>query len=93
MSALLIFPLCQCDQSCHPVDAGVSIGREKLAAMSKEKIEKMIRTLFYGLPLVGVVIAGIFSTSERMHQVFILAALLFFQVFILFEVFQPGSNP
>jgi hypothetical protein len=61
--------------------------------MSKEKIEKVIRYLFYGLPLVGVIVVGIFSTSERMHQILILAALLFFQVFILFEVFQPGNNP
>jgi hypothetical protein len=91
MSALLILPLCKRGQSCHPVDG--RSGREKQVAMSKEKIEKIAHYLLYGLLLAVVITVGIFSTSERMHQILILATLLFLQVFLLFEVFQPGNNP
>ena len=60
--------------------------------MPKFKLSKTIRRIIMGLPLAGVVIANLLPISVRAHQFLVGIILVWFQVFILTEVFSPGSN-
>jgi hypothetical protein len=59
--------------------------------MLKEKIRKIIRYTLLGLPLAGTAVANLLPISARGHQFLVLIVLLWFQVFILFEVFSIGK--
>ncbi|MCX6081162.1 MAG: hypothetical protein NTW32_16655 [Chloroflexi bacterium] len=55
--------------------------------MSKEKFRSVIRYIMLGLPLAGVTVANFLNISARSHQFLVLIVLIWFQVFLLFEVF------
>lgn len=57
----------------------------------KAKISKGVRRMIIGLPLAGIVIANFFATTPRANQFLILITLVWFQVFILAEVFSTGN--
>jgi len=59
--------------------------------MSKQKFSKALRYTLLGLPLVGAAGANFLNISAGAHQFLILITLLWFQVFILFEVFIGGK--
>lgn len=56
--------------------------------MSKEKFQKGIRYIVLGLPLIGVAWANFLNISAQSHQFLVMIVLIWFQVFILFEVFS-----
>jgi hypothetical protein len=59
--------------------------------MPKDKIRKIIRYAICGLPLGGILVSSALLNSARLHQFLILIALIWFQAFILFEVFSTGK--
>jgi predicted membrane channel-forming protein YqfA (hemolysin III family) len=59
--------------------------------MSKQKIHKVMRYILLSLPLVGVVYANFLQISARAHQFLIFIVLLWFNVFILLEVYSNGK--
>jgi hypothetical protein len=59
--------------------------------MLKEKIWKIVRYTIRGLPLAGIAISSLLFTSAQANQFLVLIALVWFQVFILFEVFSIGK--
>ncbi|HEY3312214.1 MAG TPA: hypothetical protein VGK00_11300 [Anaerolineales bacterium] len=59
--------------------------------MPKIDIQKFFRRLLTGLPLAGVAVATSMPISERAHQFLVMITLIWFQVFILSEVFSPGK--
>jgi hypothetical protein len=59
--------------------------------MLKEKMQKIARYVLPGLPLVGAAAANLLNISTQAHQFLILIVLLWFQVFILLEVFSYGK--
>jgi hypothetical protein len=61
------------------------------AAMLKGKIGLILRYTVRGLPLAGITAANLLPLSARGHQFLVLVALVWFQVFILFEVFSVGK--
>jgi hypothetical protein len=60
--------------------------------MTKTRFSKIIRRIIMGLPLAGIVVMNLFPISARMHQFLVMIALIWFQVFILSEVFSPGTK-
>jgi hypothetical protein len=66
-------------------------GTHNKPAVSKERIWKIIRHAICGLPLVGILVANLLTISTRTHQFLMLITLIWFQVFILFEIFLPGK--
>lgn len=61
--------------------------------MAKFKFSKSVRRILMGLPLVCVVCSDLFlPISTRAHQFLVGVTLIWFQVFVLSEVFSPGSN-
>jgi hypothetical protein len=56
--------------------------------MSKDVIRKTVRYTLIGLPLAGVAGANLLNISAVAHQFLVLIVLLWFQVFIFFEVFS-----
>jgi len=59
--------------------------------MLKEKMQKIVRYILPGLPLAGAAVANLLNISTQAHQFLILIVLLWFQAFILFEVFFTGK--
>ncbi len=59
----------------------------KKSALAKGKFRKTAHYFIGGLPLVGVIIANFMTLSVRTHQFLILITLVWFQVYILYEVF------
>jgi hypothetical protein len=66
----------------HPQSEGV---------MYREKIRKMLRYTFIGLPLVGVLVADLLTQTVRAQQFLIMIVLIWLQVFFIFECFMPGK--
>lgn len=61
--------------------------------MAKFKISKTVRRIMVGLPLACVVFSDLlFPISTRAHQFLVGVTLVWFQVFILSEVFSTGNN-
>ena len=60
--------------------------------MPKFKLSKLAHRIMIGLPLVGVVIANLLPISIRAHQFLVGITLIWFQVFVIFEIFSPGSD-
>jgi len=56
--------------------------------MSKEKIKQIVRYSIICLPLAGVTFANLLPISARTNQFLMMVTLIWFQVFILFEVFS-----
>ena len=56
--------------------------------MSKEKIQKTVRYIVIGLPLIGVAGANFLNIPAIAHQFLVLIVLLWFQVYLFFEVFS-----
>lgn len=56
--------------------------------MSKEKIKQVLRYTIIGLPLAGVALTNLLPISARTNQFLVMVTLIWFQVFILFEVFS-----
>jgi hypothetical protein len=59
--------------------------------MPKEKIAKYVRYAIRGLPLAAIAISNLVVTSAQAHQFLILITLLWFQVFLFFDLFSPGK--
>jgi uncharacterized membrane protein YoaK (UPF0700 family) len=66
-------------------------GMRNRLTFSKEKVRKIIRYAILSLPLAGVAFASVLTLSVRAHQFLILITLVWFQFFLLFEVFKPGK--
>jgi hypothetical protein len=58
--------------------------------MQKIKLSKLVRRIIMGLPLAAVVIMNLFPISVWARQFLIGITLIWFQVFILSEVFTRG---
>jgi hypothetical protein len=61
------------------------------AVVSREKIRKVFRYVFIGLPLAGVIVADFLPLTIRSQQFLIMIVLIWMQVFFVFEVFFPGK--
>ena len=59
--------------------------------MSTKRMQKIIHYSIRGLPLAGVAVSSLLFSSVQVHQFLVLIALLWFQVFILFEAFSIGK--
>jgi hypothetical protein len=59
--------------------------------MSREKIGKITRYTVRGLPLAGIVISSLLPLTMYGRQLLILALLIWFQVYITFDIFLNGK--
>ncbi len=59
--------------------------------MLKEKIWKIGRYIIRGLPLAGILISSLLPLTTFGRQLLILALLVWFQVYIIFDVFLNGK--
>lgn len=61
--------------------------------MRKFRFSKRIRRIIVGLPLVGVIVLNLLPISTTIRHLLIGITLVWFQVFMLTEVFFPGTTP
>jgi hypothetical protein len=61
------------------------------AAMKTRKKSGGIRTIIMGLPLVAIVVGSFLPGGPIAHQLLVLAAIVWLQMFMLLEVFS-GSG-
>lgn len=59
--------------------------------MSKEKIWKIARYTLRGLPLAGILASSLLPITMFGRQLLILALLVWFQVYIIFDVILNGK--
>lgn len=59
--------------------------------MLKEKIWKIGRYIIRALPLAGILISSLLPLTTFGRQLLILALLVWFQVYIIFDVFLNGK--
>jgi uncharacterized membrane protein len=57
----------------------------------KEKLWKIIRFTIRGLPLAGIVVSSFLPLTAFGRQMLMLVLLVWFQVYLIFEVFLNGS--
>jgi hypothetical protein len=59
--------------------------------MSKEKIQNIARYTIRGLPLAGILVSSFLPLTQFGRQLLILGLLVWFQIYIIFDVFQNGK--
>jgi hypothetical protein len=61
------------------------------SSLTQAKLGRILRRTICGLPVAGIIFASLLPISVRGQQFLVLIALIWFQVFILFEVFAVGK--
>jgi len=59
--------------------------------MSKEKISKIARYTIRGLPLAGILVTSFLPLTILGRQLLMLVLLVWFQIYIIFDVFLYGK--
>jgi hypothetical protein len=59
--------------------------------MSRKKLGKITGYIIGGLPVLGMMGAAFMPISARTQQLLVLVALIWFQVFLILEVFLFGK--
>jgi hypothetical protein len=60
-------------------------------AMSKEKISRIARYTIRGLPLAGILVTSFLPLTILGRQLLMLVLLVWFQIYIIFDVFLYGK--
>jgi len=56
--------------------------------IKKANLKKNIRNIIRGLPLAGIIVSSFLPLPATGRQLLILVLLVWFQIFILFDIFQ-----
>jgi hypothetical protein len=59
--------------------------------LKQAKLKKSIRYVIQGLPLAGIIVGSLLPLTTLGRQLLMLAALIWFQIYFIFEIFLNGK--